>query len=87
MGLAKFTAVDPYNPSATEQELDELIPKIHGVTDWTVHENGDVALKYDKHLIGDDVIEEALAGMGFKLVHILDDPDASEVDVKRALDE
>jgi hypothetical protein len=87
MGLAKFTAKDPYNPAATEEELDEIIPKIHGVIDWTVHEDGDVTLEYDRHLISDELIEDALVGMGFKLKHIFDEPDASEAEVRSALDE
>ena len=87
MGLAKFTAKDPYSPAATEEELDEIIPKIHGVIDWTVHEDGDVTLEYDRHLISDELIEDALVGMGFKLKHILDEPDASEAEVRSALDE
>ena len=87
MGLAKFTATDTYTPAATEEELENIIPKIHGVIDWNVHEDGDVTLEYDRHLISDELIEDALVGMGFKLKHILDEPDASEAEVRRALDE
>jgi len=87
MGLAKFTAKDPFNPTATKDELEEILRKIHGVTDWTIHEDGDVTLEYDRHFISDELIEDALAGMGFKIEHILDDLDASEADVNRALHE
>ncbi len=87
MGLAKFTAKDPYSPNATAEELDELFPKIHGVIDWSVHEDGDVTLEYDRGLISDELIEDALAGMGFKIKHILDKPDANEAETRSALDD
>jgi hypothetical protein len=38
------------------------------VIDWTVHEDGDVTLEFDHDLISDELIEDALAGMGFKLI-------------------
>jgi hypothetical protein len=85
MGLARFVAKDPYAPAATEKELEDLIPKIHGVIDWTIHPNGDVTLEYDGSRISDELIEEALVGIGFKLKHICDDPDADEVEAHKAL--
>jgi hypothetical protein len=74
MGLARFVATDPYTPTATQAELEELLARMHGVTDCTVHSNGDVTLKYDSHMVADEVIEAALKGMGFKLHHLFDNP-------------
>jgi hypothetical protein len=45
IGLARFVAQDPYTPAATEQELEELIPKVRGVIDWAIHPNGEVTLE------------------------------------------
>jgi len=87
LGLARFTAKHPYNPTATKEKLEEILRKIHGVTDCTIHEYGDVTLEYDRHFVSDELIEDALACMGFKIKHTLDDLDASEADVNRALDE
>lgn len=85
MSLARFIARDPYTPGATEEELEDLIPKMHGVIDWTIHPDGDVTLEYDRSRISDEVIEEALKGLGFRLKHICDDPEADEVAAHRAL--
>lgn len=85
MSLARFIARDPYAPRATEEELEELIPKMHGVVDWTIHSNGDVTLEYDRTRISDETIEEALKGLGFRLRHICDEPEADEAEVHRAL--
>jgi hypothetical protein len=86
MGFARFIAKDPHTPTATKQELEELIPKIRGVIDWTAHPDGDVTIEYDRHLISDKLIEEALAGMGFQLHHIFDKPKADDAEVQAALE-
>jgi hypothetical protein len=85
MNLARFVARDPYAPAATEEELEDLLAKIHGVVDWTVHSDGEVTLKYDRSIISDDLVEEALAGMGFQLKHIFDEPGADEAEMHEAL--
>jgi hypothetical protein len=85
MSLARFIARDRYAPAATEEELENLIPRMHGVVDWTIHSNGDVTLAYDRSRISDEVIEEALKGLGFQLKHICDEPEANEAEVHRAL--
>ena len=87
MGIAKFTAKDPYYSNAIVEELDELIPKIHGVIDLTVHKDGDVTLEYDRELISEELIEDALSDMGFKIQHILDKPDANKAEARRTLDD
>jgi hypothetical protein len=85
MGIAKFVAIDPYAPSATEAELEDYLSRIHGVMDWTIHHNGEVTLEYDNNLINDRLIEDALAGIGFKLKHLADKPKASESEIEKAL--
>jgi hypothetical protein len=85
VGLAEFIAKDPYGPEAIEDELRNLVPKIHGVIDWTIHPNGDVVFEYTHNPVNDQVIEEALAGIGFEIKHIFDEPDASEAEVHEAL--
>jgi len=85
MGLARFVARDPYTPAVTEQELEEIITKIHGIIDWTIHPNGEVTIEYNRQLISDELVEEALTGIGFELRHIFDDPDADENEVEEAL--
>ena len=85
MGLARFVATDPYTPAITEQELEEIITKIHGIIEWTIHPDGEVTIEYDRHIISDELVEEALRGVGFELKHIFDDPDADETEVEEAL--
>jgi copper chaperone CopZ len=87
MGLAKFVARDPYTPAMAKQELEELITKIHGIIEWTIQPDGEVTIEYDKQIISDELVEEALDGVGFELKHIFDDPDADETEVKEALAE
>jgi hypothetical protein len=85
VGLAEFIAKDPYSPAAIEKELRDLMPRIHGVMDWTIHPNGDVTFEYERSPINDDVIEEALIGMGFRIKHIFDHPYADEAEVRETL--
>jgi hypothetical protein len=86
MGLARFVAQDPYRPRATKEELDEMLNKVDGALGWTIHDNGDVTLEYDSSRLYEGLIEDALAGTGFKLHHIEDEPDASEAEAGKALD-
>jgi hypothetical protein len=85
MGLARFVARDPYKPAITEQELEEMIAKIHGIINWTIHPDGEVTIEYDRKIISDELVEEALSGVGFRLRHIFDEPDADEEEVETAL--
>lgn len=87
MGLARFVAKDPERPPATEEELRDLFYQMDGVLDWTIHDNGDVTVEYESHRIGDQLIEEALEGIGFELYHIYDHPDADDTEVESALEE
>jgi hypothetical protein len=85
IGLARFIARDPYAPAASRQELDDLLSRMDGVIDWAIHRSGDVTLEYDRDRISDDLIEDALVGIGFKLKHIFDKPNATEAEVHEAL--
>ena len=85
MGLARFVAEDPYRPKATKEELDALLNKVDGALDWTIHDNGDVTLEYDSNCLYEGLIEDALSGIGFRLHHIMDEPEASEAEAESAL--
>jgi hypothetical protein len=85
MGLARFVAQDPYRPRATKEELNELLNRVDGALDWTIHDNGDVTLKYDSDRLYEGLLEDALAGIGFKLHHIVDEPDVVEAEAEDAL--
>jgi hypothetical protein len=50
-----------------------VIPRFHGVVDWNIHPDGDVA------------IEHALVGMGYQVKHIYDDKGVDEIEVHEAL--
>jgi hypothetical protein len=85
MGLARFVAQDPYRPRASKEELDDLLDRVDGVLNWTIHANGDVTLEYDSDRLDEGLLEDALAGIGFRLHHILDEPDAGEAASQNAL--
>jgi hypothetical protein len=87
MGLAKFIAIDQYAPSATKEELDNLLRKMEGVLDWAINPNGEVAVEYDHDLINDEMIEAALSGVGLKLKHISDDLDLPDEIAQEELDQ
>ena len=85
MGLARFFAKDPYTPEAVKEELEDLIPKIRGVLHWSIHPNGFVTLEYDCRVICAELIEEAIAGVGFEVKHIFDKPDTDEDKLQETL--
>jgi hypothetical protein len=86
IGLARFIAVDHCEPRASKKELNDLLSRMDGVIDWTVHRSGGVTLEYDRDRISDDLIEDALIGIGFRLKHVFDKPNATEVEVQAAID-
>ena len=87
MGIAKFNAKDPYQPSALKDELNELFSRMDGVLDWAINPRGEVAVEYDNDLINDEMIEDALSGIGLKLKHIADMPHFEEEAVRKVLDQ
>lgn len=88
MGVAKFVAVDTYQPDALQAELDNLLGKMDGVLDWAINlEDDEVAVEYDHELINDEMIEEALSGVGLRLKHICDNPDMPMREAMDVLDQ
>jgi hypothetical protein len=85
MGIARFFAVDTYQPKATRDEIDALLSKMDGVTDWRFHPKGEVVVEYGSNRISDEMIEAALQGVGYSLVHISDDPQVAGKDADEAL--
>jgi hypothetical protein len=83
MNLARFVARDPQEPTCTKEELDDLLARMGGVLDWRSHENGDVTVKYDRHRISAELMEDALHGVGFRLHHICDGQSASNEEIER----
>ena len=84
-GLVRFVARDPDEPAASAHELEGLIPKMKGVIDWMIHANGDVTVEYDHDSIAYDAIEMALRGLGFKVMHVYDNPDVDPTEVQEGL--
>lgn len=88
MGVAKFIAKDAYSADALKNELDSLLGKMDGVLDWAINlDDDEVAVEYDHELINDEMIEEALSGVGLKLKHISDEPDMPEREAMETLDQ
>jgi hypothetical protein len=85
MSLARFVARDPYRPSATREELEDLVVRIDGVVDWSISAEGEVTVEYDRKRISDELIEDALAGIGFRLTHLSDKAYVTEAEARRAL--
>jgi hypothetical protein len=85
MGVARFFAVDTYRPKATRAEVETLLSQMDGVTDWRFHPGGEVVVEYGSNRISDETIEAALEGVGYSLVHISDDPQATGDDADKAL--
>jgi hypothetical protein len=85
MGIARFFAVDTYRPRATRDEIDTILSKMRGVTDWRFHPKGEVVVQYESDLIGDEAIEAALEGVGYGLAHISDDPHVAGTEADEAL--
>lgn len=77
MGQAVFAARDPQQN--TTADLETLIRNLHAVTQWKIEPGGIVTIEYDEQAGSVEVIEEALAGLGFEIQPIADDPNAGDV--------
>ena len=86
LGLVRFVTRDPYRPSETNEEVDELLQEMDGVIDWTIHQDGEVTVEYDSARIDDSLIEDGLAGVGLELEHVFDKPDATDKELQSSLD-
>jgi hypothetical protein len=85
LGLVRFVMRDPYRPSETNKEVDELLEEMDGVIDWTIHQDGEVTVEYDPARIDDSLIEDGLAGVGLQLKHVFDKPDATGEELQSSL--
>lgn len=79
MSLARFIARDPYTPAATEEELEDVLAKIHGVSDWTVHSDGEVTLEYDRSIISSELLTLQHLCNNFTYVATIDRPQDESV--------
>lgn len=81
-GLARatFVATDPYHRTDDESKLRTLLTDFHGVRDWNIANNGEVTVEYDHEETSSNVIEEALAGIGYRVTHIHDDARLGKAD-------
>ncbi len=70
---ATFVASDPYQRSDNESKLRNLLADVHGVRSWQIGDNGEVTIEYDHEETSSNVIEEALAGIGYRVKHVHDD--------------
>lgn len=74
MGRAIFTAREPHQ--TTRADLETLISDLRAVTQWDVDLTGTMTIEYDEQAGSVEVIEEALAGLGFEVQPIADQPTA-----------
>ncbi len=72
MAQASFVASDPYHRVESERKLKDLITDIHGVTDWDIDSRGRVTIQYNPEETSSNVVEEALAGIGYRIEHVSD---------------
>lgn len=77
MGRLIFIANDPDN--RTEATLHDLIPAMDGVVNWEIGPGGEVIIEYDAQVTSAETIEEALAGLDFRVRHIADQSEAAPV--------
>ena len=77
---AIFIATDPFRRSDEESKLRTLLTDLRGVLDWRVADNGEVTVEYDHDETSSNVIEEALAGIGYQIKHIHDDARLGKAD-------
>ena len=78
MGQAIFIADDP--AGVTEGQLSTLVDQLRSVTAWNVGPNGEVVIEYREGDIAVETIEEALAGLGYRVQPVADDPDAGDAE-------
>jgi hypothetical protein len=86
-GVAKFIAKDPYAPLATREELNDLLSRMDGVIDWAINKDNEVAVEYEQDRINDEMIEDALIGLGLKLKHISEELDIPDAEARQVLEQ
>ncbi len=80
MTQAVFIVGDPYHRRDSETKLRNLIAEIRGIRNWNIDGNGEVTIDYDHDVTSSNVIEEALAGIGYKIKHVHDDARLGKAD-------
>ncbi len=80
MTRAIFEAVDPYHRTSDRSQLQNLLADIRGVTDWDIDGDGQVIVDYNHEETSSNVIEEALAGVGYKVKHVQDEARLGKAD-------
>jgi hypothetical protein len=81
-GLTKatFVATDPYHRADDESKLRNLLTYLRGVKDWQADKDGEITVEYDHEVTSSNVIEEALAGIGYRVKHVHDDARLGKAD-------
>ncbi len=77
---AIFTAIDPNRRTSERSQLSNLLADIRGVLDWQIDSDGQVIVNYNHEETSSNVIEEALAGVGYRVKHVRDDVRLGDAD-------
>ncbi len=72
MSQATFIARLPYDRQESERKLSATLSEIRGITDWSIGPDGEVTVEYNHDETSSNVIEEALAGIGYMVRHVYD---------------
>lgn len=72
MSRATFIARSPDDRKENEKKLNGIISEVRGITDWNIGPNGEVTVEYNHDETSSNIIEEALAGIGYQVRHIHD---------------
>ncbi len=80
MSQAVFCAVDPNRRIGERSQLKNLLADIHGVTDWNINDDGEVTVIYNHEETSSNMVEDALAGVGYRVKHIYDDAKLGKAD-------
>lgn len=77
---AMFVAVDPQRRIGDKRRLRNLLADVHGIKNWNIEPNGEVSIEYDHQETSSNVVEEALAGIGYRVKHIHDEASLGKAD-------
>lgn len=80
MSQAIFTAIDPNRRTGERSQLRNLLSDMRGVLDWRIDADGQVVVEYNHEETSSNVIEEALAGIGYRVKHVHDDARLGDAD-------
>lgn len=80
MSQATFMALDPNHRTTERSQLGNLLADIRGILDWRIDPDGQVVVDYDHQETSSNVIEEALAGVGYRIKHVRDEARLGDAD-------